>query len=189
VWLVGLVVVVSLGWIIMRRISVQHHDDASRLGTSDIMVTRDAHGGQNVSAVSAGYRIAVPARWTVEPIGAEDVAVYPLDSASSSPRCKLQFSVFDNAGHQLLEDWIAGHFQEDPTIVIRQTSLEAVALPDAHALRWTGLMDGVKTTLVYIASGNKIYEIAPSSVDANDIMPDACVGHIDAFLQQLQFSK
>jgi hypothetical protein len=124
----------------------------------------------------------------VEPIGAEGVAVYPPGSASSSPRCKLQFSVFENMDRESLESWMATHFREDPTVVVRQASLEAMTIGGFDAVRWTGSMDGRKVVAIYAVHGAKIYEIAPSSLDPDDITPDACMADFDQFLQMISFN-
>ena len=186
--LIGVAGIVVLGWVAMRLIFDEHQVGVAPRSTMGVAIVRNAGGSQLVRSDSGDYRFTVPAEWMVEPIGAEGVAVYPPDPVSSSPRCKLQFSVFENTDRESLEDWMKAHLREDPTVAVRQTSLEAMSFAGSNAMRWTGSMDGRKIVAVYAVRNTKIFEIVPSSLDPDNITPDACMADLDRFLRMISFN-
>jgi hypothetical protein len=183
---------VALALVLVVAVFVYYQAVAHRNASDPVLVSELSGGAHSVEADAGGYRFIAPAGWRVELTGGESVAVYPLDKttdASGTPQCKLELSVFENAGKTPLDAWLPVHLREDPTVTVVQNSLEARSVSGAAAVMWVGTFDGRKTVLVYILGDRKIYEIAPSSLDAADVTPDGCLGYLDEFLTKLQLSK
>jgi hypothetical protein len=155
---------------------------ASGSGTS----VTTAGGDRFVANKTEGYSFQVPVSWYVEQNG-ENAIVYPdyAPFGTSTPPCKIELSVFDNAANVPLDDWMADHLSEDPTVVSHELSSERSAAGSAQAVRWTGIIDGIGTVLVYAAADSKIYEIAPSSLDENATSDLSCVIYLDSLMSSL----
>lgn len=132
---------------------------------------------------AAHYRLAVPVGWYVEKSGGTGLALYPdydpqavstsSPQAGAEPECKIEISALPNKGNLMLGDWLTGHLHQDPTAEIAEASQSPSQVSGRDAIAWTGAMNGVSTTLAYIAGDGAVYEIAPSEVETRDVGPAA----------------
>ena len=125
-----------------------------------------ADGNILIRNETAGYRITIPGTWYLEKSAGSGVAVYPdHDTASSSaPECKIEISMLMNPSSTEISSWLTAYLRRDPTTDIIESAREKVSVNGASAMIWVGDMNGVSTTLGYVASGTEVYEIAPSVI-------------------------
>jgi hypothetical protein len=132
-----------------------------------------------------GYAFNVPASWSIEKTGTDTVAVRP-DVSSSGVACKIEVSAFPSVAGEDVAEWISHRIGADPSLVVVERSTENVSLGSGTAVKWTGTIDGVPTTLVYAFNNDHAYEIAPSVIgDAMD-GSGACDDVLEAFLSGLK---
>jgi len=190
-WLAAVFLLIVIVAGATRFLSSRHGNALN--GANLVSIVKLSSGGEAIKNSNAGYAFNIPTNWWAEATGGNSVAVYPADQkdqndATSTPTCKIELSIFDNPGHEVLDDWMAGELRADPTVVVQQQSLEAITLGNAstNAVEWTGTMDGVKTIAVYATNGSKIYEIVPSSLDPENISPDLCMPDFEKLLSLLK---
>ena len=133
---------------------------------SDVIVTSSATNGDVVVRnESAGYRITVPTTWRLERSKGSGLTLYPGPIADAPfPSCKIEISAFVNASSTDISSWLQTYSRRDPTVDVVESSRETAFVHGAASIVWHGAMDGVSTTLAYIATGTTVYEIAPSAI-------------------------
>lgn len=151
-------------------------------GPAAIAVLPD--GVQKISVASGGYGMVLPHDWRVEPTGGPDLAAYPPASY-----CKIEVSVFENQGGTPLGDWIARHLAEDPTLRIMPLSFAPRAFNGISGFQWIGDIDDRRTVLIYLDGRKRVYEIAPSTLDAAATSSDSCFGVVEAVAQQFMVDR
>jgi len=110
-----------------------------------------------------GYTLIVPATWAIERTGADTVAVHP-DASSSIASCKVEVSAFPYSSSTDVASWISHRIGADPSVSVTQRSSEDVSVSSGSGVKWTGTMDGIPTTLVYLFGDHHAYELAPSAI-------------------------
>jgi hypothetical protein len=159
----------------------------------DIIATSSAAQGEIfIQNKSAGYGIVVPRAWHLEKNAGSGVTVYPdHDGTSTSPDCKIEISAFAVPGGTNLSLWLAAYLHQDPTADIVEMSRIATSVQGAPAILWTGVLNGILTTLAYVASGTEMYEIAPSVVLKAGETPshEPCKNAFRTILGSFVFSK
>lgn len=144
---------------------------------------------------SAGYSITVPETWYLEHGAGSGMTIYPdYDAALSavSADCKIEIAVVADSAGADLSLWLTGYLHRDPTADIEEISRTAISVADAPAILWTGVLNGVLTTLAYVASGGRTYEIAPSIIagaGSSSSLHGLCVDNLPVVLQNFTFIK
>jgi len=153
-------------------------------------------GDKIVENKTAGYYFAMPAGWYLEKNAGAGVTVYPdydpVAMPSSSPACKIEISAFAiAAGDDFnLDDWITGDLHADPTAGVAEDSRTTIEVDGQLGVEWQGTMNGVTTTLDYVASptGAEVFEIAPSTLsEASDADNGDCVAYLQELASNLKF--
>jgi len=158
---------------------------------NDATVTRFSDGTQEILAPGAGYAAAIPTGWYIESLAQSGATVYPnyAPEGSSTPRCKIELYVSLNASNTPLEEWVEHALREDPTVAIRQTSIEAMTVGGIPAIRWSGAADDVPMINTYVSAGTRIYEIVPSSFSTGSLSVAPCMDDLDTFIGSLKFQS
>jgi hypothetical protein len=110
-----------------------------------------------------GYAFSVPTSWSIEMTSSDTIAVHP-DASSSIASCKVEVSAFSYASSTDTADWISRRIGADPSVSVAQRSSEDVSVSGGSGVKWTGTIDGIPTTLVYLFGDHHAYEIAPSAI-------------------------
>jgi hypothetical protein len=145
----------------------------------DMNADTDAGVGQNNSTVADGggavpmqtfsndgYALSIPANWNIETTASDTIAVHP-DAASPDAACKIEVSAFPFASGTDVAGWIGDRIGGDPSLSVVEQSSEDVSVNGGSGVKWTGTIDGIPTTLVYLFSDGHAYEIAPSVIGEN----------------------
>lgn len=136
----------------------------------DVIATSSAPGEMVLMRnKTAGYAMVIPRTWYLEKSEGSGVGVYPDYDAAGKipPDCKIEISTLSNQSRASLADWLAAYFHADPTADVREISRATMTVSGAPAVVWTGLLDGISSTLAYVATGTKVYEIAPSWISGS----------------------
>lgn len=142
---------------------------------------------QSIENKNEGYSLDIPQTWYAEKNTTDTIAIYPdySLSASSSPICKIEMSVFPYTSSTDVSDWISARLGADPTLDIHERSSGDVSVGDASGIEWTGTIDDVPTKLIYAFTDSHAYEIAPSVVTGTSTDAGQCDDALDIFLNKL----
>lgn len=170
-------------------------DDASDLSPDAASVSPLPDGDQVVTNAAGGYSFSVPANWYVEKNTGTDLTIYPdYDPKSGTPpECKIETSnLVRDAGD--LNAWITKYLHADPTAEVSEISRSPIKVGGSSAIEWRGVLNGVTTTLVYVAMPDGILELAPSTLaspssSANDADTDDCDLALQALMANLNFGN
>jgi hypothetical protein len=138
--------------------------------TADTVDSIPSSSNRMVLNALAHYRTTVPINWYVEKSGPTGIALYPdYDPQSGNqPRCKIEISALPNGSNLMLGDWLAAELHQDPTADIAEASQSPSHVADRNAIVWAGALNGVSTTLTYVAGDGLVYEFAPSGIKGSD---------------------
>jgi hypothetical protein len=135
-----------------------------------------ATGTVSASAVfiedkTAGYAITVPKGWYLEKSSGSGMTIYPdYDAAGKKqPDCKMEISTLPNPDRKNITDWLSAYLRGDPTADIFERGRATTTVGGAPAIIWDGALNGISSTLAYIATGTEVYEIAPSMTYAGEL--------------------
>lgn len=180
-------------FIMARHGRIGAQPSGASLNADDISQALLPDGSHFVSDKTGGYSFVLPPSWYLENKKGSGVAVYPdyRPEASSSPECKIEVSLFRDIPAADMDHWLAAHLSEDPTIAVAEISSEGLSVSGADAaLEWKGTMDGVATTLAYVAAEGNIYEIAPSVLDIRKADGNAvCDAALTQFINGMHFEN
>ncbi len=159
----------------------------------DIASTTLSNGDRLINDKTGGYSFVLPVSWYFEKKDGSGVAVYPdYDPRNdTTPKCKIEISVFRNIAAMKINDWVTSHVHEDPTVAVKENIRSALSVSGAtSAFEWDGTMDGIVTTIAYISASGNIYEIVPSvlnieKADGNE----ACNAGFKSFLSGISFGN
>lgn len=142
---------------------------------------------------TAGYAITVPRNWYLEKGSGSGMTVYPdYDAAHKTPPyCKIEISALLNSSRAELPDWLAAYFHRDPTADILEISRTTTTISGVMAIVWHGVLNGVSSTLAYVATGTAVYEIAPSTImETNGAAVSAnCMDNFENVVRNFHFEK
>ena len=161
----------------------------------DAIATSSAvNGNILIRNETAGYRVTIPETWYLEKSAGSGMAIYSDRGATdlSAPECKVEISMFTNASAVDISSWLMAYLRRDPTIDIIESSREVVPANGASEMVWSGTLNGVSTTLGYIASGTAVYEIAPSVIAkvGDGLAPDMqCMNAFRSVLSSFTITK
>lgn len=149
----------------------------------EIVIIKLPNGDQLVENKTQEYSATIPDNWYVEKdnFGTVVYSNYNPEDKNLLPSCKIETSILPNNNGFNLSQWINEYLHQDPTISVQSISTQPINVAGHQAIKWTGKIDGISTILVYINSGSKIYEIAPSSTDNKDVITE-CGNAIDSYL-------
>jgi hypothetical protein len=139
---------------------------------------------------TGGYAIAIPRDWHLEKRSDSGVAVYAAPDAHAAYPCKIEISKLENPSRQNIKTWLREYLRSDPTSDIQESSLDPVTVAESPAIVWTGTLNGVSSTLAYVATGTVVYEFAPSAVAASgsgEAIGTACVDALGETLRTFEF--
>ena len=164
-WFVAVIIGCVILWFV-ADLSWQKNVVFSKPKPDAIATSSVADGNILIRNETAGYRITVPETWYLEKSAGSGMTIYPdrATTSSSSLGCKIEISMFTNAVGTDISSWLTTYLHRDPTADILESSREKISVHSVPAMIWNGDMNGVSTTLGYIASGTKVYEIAPSVI-------------------------
>jgi len=169
-------------------VTVQPNADAQ----PDVSMQQDNPTSDDASGVPAdavpmqtfssdGYSFNVPASWNVERTASDTIAVHP-DAASPDATCKIEVSAFPFAAGTDIAGWIGAHIGADPSVSVAEQSSEDVSVSGGTGVKWIGMIDGIPTTLVYLFSADRAYEIAPSVIGEGASGDSQCDDMLETFL-------
>ena len=102
--------------------------------------------------------------------------------------CKIAISALPNQEAAPLDRWLVSYLRQDPTVDIAGAVQTGTQVSGRDAILWNGTLNGVSTTLAYVAGDGLVYEIAPSVVAdpaATVISEDACNDSFEMILTNL----
>jgi hypothetical protein len=193
-WLVvAIVVAIVLFWLFGLRVSPREVQNV-QVNNDDLPSGSVASSGERtIENGAAHYRLTAPVNWYVEKNGGTGLALYPdyapkaastpsmnsglpqkirvatgSPQAGAQPECKIEISALPNKSNLMLGDWLVGYLHQDPTVEIIETSQSAVRVSGRDAISWTGALNGISTTLAYVAGDGMVYEFAPSMIATSD---------------------
>ncbi len=139
---------------------------------------------------TAGYAVVTPRDWYLEKSAGSGVTIYPNYDATGKmpPGCKIEISALSNPGRKDLANWFAAYLRSDPTVDVSETSRTTTTVSGAPAIIWRGILNGITTTLAYVATGTAVYEFAPSSSNGASISV-GCEGALKTILKNFEFLK
>jgi hypothetical protein len=85
-----------------------------------------------------------------------------------------------------MADWISHRIGADPSLTVVEQSSEDISPNGGTGVQWTGTIDGIPTTLVYVFNASHAYEIAPSVVGEGADGSAPCSDMLQAFLSGLK---
>jgi len=134
---------------------------------------------------TAGYAIAIPKNWYLERSAGSGVTVYPKAD------CKIEISKLANPDQKNLADWLTKYLHADPTADVSEISRATTTVGGAPAIIWIGALNGVSSTLAYVAADGSVIEIAPSIIAASGSAPSNidCGSAFQTILHNFQFAK
>jgi hypothetical protein len=142
---------------------------------------------------TAGYTLTVPQNWYLEKSSGSGVVVYPdYDAAGKMPPdCKIEISTLPDPDSKGLADWLTAYLHEDPTADVTEVSRTTGTVSGVPMIVWRGALNGVSSTLAYVATGTKVYEIAPSRIapDTGGTADADCANVLQTLLANFQFIK
>ncbi|HEY5221137.1 MAG TPA: hypothetical protein VIJ29_03270, partial [Candidatus Paceibacterota bacterium] len=120
----------------------------------------------------------------IERTGSDTIALHP---AASSPdaSCKIEVSAFPFTSETDAADWIAHRIGADPSLIVAERSSEDVSVNGGGGVKWTGTIDNMPTTLVYLFSARHAYEIAPSVIGESADGDTQCDDMLETFLSKI----
>jgi hypothetical protein len=157
-------------------VSAQQDNSASETVSPDVAMQTFSHDG---------YTMDIPASWSVEQTATDTVAVHPDTSSAYAP-CKIEVSAFPFPPDTDMADWISHRIGADPSLTVVEQSSEDISPNGGTGVQWTGTIDGIPTTLVYVFNASHAYEIAPSVVGEGADGSAPCSDMLQAFLSGLK---
>lgn len=138
---------------------------------------------------TGGYALAVPSDWRLENSSGSGLAVYVAGHVMEGV-CKIEIAELQNPYRQDLSMWLEGYLRADPTTEVTELSRDEIVIAGSRAIIWAGALNGVSSTLAYIATGTSVYEVAPSVVAASGTggpVADACGDALGKILTTFQW--
>ncbi|MGB7957850.1 MAG: hypothetical protein WCF77_03370 [Minisyncoccia bacterium] len=187
VWLVGAIMACAvllfagrLSWEMRTKLPEPRPDIIATSTTSDETVL--------IENRTAGYVIAVPQDWYLEKSAGSGLSVYPDYDATGKvpPDCKIEISVLANPDREDPAGWLTGYFHEDPTADVSEIARTTTTVDGAPGIIWKGVLNDVPATLAYIATGTKVYEIAPETIAGAE---GDCQNAFKSVLETFHFTK
>jgi len=91
-------------------------------------------------------------------------------------------SAFPFAAGTDIAGWIGAHIGADPS-VFRCGAIKRGCFRERRTgVKWIGMIDGIPTTLVYLFSADRAYEIAPSVIGEGASGDSQCDDMLETFL-------
>ncbi len=137
-----------------------------------------------------GYTVAIPSDWHLEQSSGAGIAVYAAPDSRGTYPCKIEISELRNPSRQELVTWLESYLRADPTAEVREFSRNQVTIARSSAIAWPGILNGISSTLAYVATGTAVYEFAPSVVVASGsgaAIGTACVDALGRMLATFQW--
>ena len=159
------------------------HPDSIATGTTTL-------GNIIIEDKTGNYAIATPPDWRLERSSGSGLAIYAASSSLGAPFCKVEISKLQNPSRRDLSVWLTAYLHTDPTTDEEEISRDQITVAGAPAVVWTGTLNGVSSTLVYVATGTAVYEFAPSVVAASgsgETVPPACVDALGKIVTTFQW--
>ena len=181
VWLAVFIAVILVVWffLIRKEALPEPVAPAATSPEADMVTTQPlTNGNKLITNSTAKYEAIVPASWYLEKKEGSGVTFYPnYDPAKkAAPTCKIEVSLLENSDNADFDDWLTSHLHEDPTADVTELSRVPSTVSGHPVITWSGMLNGVSSTLGYISrEDGSIYEIAPSVIQSVGSLPDAAI--------------
>jgi hypothetical protein len=143
---------------------------------SDLVSPMSNGDDEIVASTQGDYYFSMPSNWYAEKNTEANTTVYPdyAPQSGAAPDCKIEISQIatssllsslNNADSaRSLDRWVTAYLHADPTASVEESSRVQLQVGSNPAIEWFGSLNGVTTTLVYVAMPNNVLELAPSSL-------------------------